>query len=144
MTEIMFCYTYLCDRHRKQLCVFHMFFVHTLGFCVCFYFMYNYLVILLVCVCVLFLFLTSVSCLINIKNLVQSQIRILRAAVRLRNVILWVIQASHLACHPGVGMHADEFFSTALEEASARAALVHHKGVLAPKLFHTGFQWLLV
>ena len=33
-------------------------------------------------------------------------------------------------------MHADEFFSTALEEASA--ALVHHKGVLAPKLFGCG------
>ena len=45
------------------------------------------------------------------------------------SVILGVIQASRPACYPGVGMHADEFSSTALEEGSA--ALVHHKVVLA-------------
>ena len=76
----------------------------------------------IVIVCVVFL--TLVSCFNNI--------RILGAAVRLRNVILRVIQTSH----PSVSMHAEEFFSTALEESSA--ALVHHKVILAPKLFGGG------
>ena len=35
-------------------------------------------------------------------------------------------------------MHADEFFSTALDHEEASAALVHHKVVLAPKLFGGG------
>ena len=81
----------------------------------------------IVIVCVVFL--TLVSCFIRIQN--QNPPR--SSCPIERNIILRVIQASHPACHPGVSMHADEFFSTALEEVSA--ALVHHKVVLAPKLF---------
>ena len=75
-------------------------FVHIrMLFYVIFLFRVNYSVILLLCV----LYFSHLYHVLIILKF-EFRIRILGAAVRLRNIILRVIQTSHPACHPGVSM----------------------------------------